>query len=142
MRYLLITLILCLIIFSCNNKKSNSTYLIGKSDTTKPMVVFYDQFGVRRFDAVFRVVIDTFKVVKENGKLITSPVTDSLYFPPLQLKATDSLGAVIKTAAGKDSMIFRNIIVKREDIIFDTGIDYNKIDSLLKAGNKIKIGKQ
>lgn len=137
MRYLVI-FILIVIIFSCNNKTKSISAPLVRPDTTRPMVVFFDQNGVRKFDAAYRVIIDTFKVTKTNGKLITTPLRDTLYFPPIIFKATDSLGRVLKSITGNDSLIIQNVIWKKEDIIFDTGVDYRKIDSLLRAGNKQK----
>lgn len=138
MRYLLITLISIIVFFSCGNKNTSSSSMLNRPDTTRPLVMFFDQNGVRKFDAAYRVIVDTFKVTKENGKLITTPVRDTLYFPPIVFKATDSLGRVLKTITGNDSLIIQNVIWKKEDIIFDSGVDYKKIDSMLKLGDKKK----
>lgn len=130
-----ILLVACL--HSCGSRSAESVPEI--KDTTKTIVLYVDTDSVMKFDFVYRIVKDTFRVVKTGSKMKVEFVRDSVYNYPKLFNVTDSSGKKLKRVDGADSTVIYFVPNGKQILKEDFNIDMDRIDSIMREHNSKRI---
>lgn len=132
----LFSAILFVSIISCGSRSAESVPEI--KDTTKTIVLYVDTDSVMKFDFVYRIVKDTFRVVKTGSKMKVEFVRDSIYNYPKLFNVTDSSGKKLKRMDGADSTVYY-FVPGKQILKEDFNIDMDRIDSIMREHNSKRI---
>lgn len=129
MKLIFLSTLVFFFLIGCNggNKKVNEVPKIGDS---KIVGIYIKRDGTKVLDILFRRISKTIKTDSITKKDVI--VIDTLYGMPIVIKAVDSVGNILKTRDGKDSINPQPVYVPITKDSINTFVSNIPIDSLLR----------